>query len=66
MTASALDGVPGLGPTRRKRLAGELGGVKGVRSASLETLRELPWLPQAVADAVFEKLHGVAVPGAGV
>jgi excinuclease ABC subunit C len=58
MTASLLDGIPGLGPGRKKRLVKELGGVKAVRAASRESLGELSWLPDAVADAVFEKLHG--------
>ncbi len=34
MTTSAFDGVPGLGPTRQKRLLKELGGVAGVKRAS--------------------------------
>ena len=38
MTTSVLDDIPGLGPTRRKRLVKELGGVNARRSASLETL----------------------------
>jgi excinuclease ABC subunit C len=59
MTKSVLDDVPGLGPTRRKRLVKELGGVKPVKAASLETLRSLSWLPDAVADAVYERIHGV-------
>jgi excinuclease ABC subunit C len=58
MTVSALDGIPGLGPARKKRLAKELGGATGVRAASLETLTALPWLPDAVAAAVHHKLHG--------
>ncbi len=58
MTASALDDVPGLGPTRRARLVKELGGVKALNGASLDTLLALTWLPDAVARAVYEKLHG--------
>jgi len=58
MTVSALDGIAGLGGVRRKRLEKELGGVKGVRSASLDELRSLPWLPDQVAEAVHRKLHG--------
>ena len=57
MTTSALDGIPGLGPTRQKRLLKELGGVGGVRKASLEQLTALPWLPDRVAEAVHTKLH---------
>jgi excinuclease ABC subunit C len=58
MTASVLDGVPGLGETRRKRLLDELGGLPGVRDQTREQLRALKWLPEQVADAVFDKLHG--------
>ena len=50
MTVSALDGVPGLGPARRKRLLRELGSVKAVREAPKERLEALPWLPQPVAE----------------
>jgi excinuclease ABC subunit C len=57
MTRGALDGVPGLGPVRRRRLIAELGGVRAVQAASLEDLLELTWLPQAVAHAVYEHLH---------
>jgi excinuclease ABC subunit C len=57
MTASILDGVPGLGPTRKKRLVKELGGPKALKAVPRERLEELSWLPDAVADAVFERLH---------
>jgi excinuclease ABC subunit C len=57
MTTSALDGIPGLGPARRKRLVSELGGVAGTRAAPLETLRNLTWLPEAVAIATYQALH---------
>jgi excinuclease ABC subunit C len=58
MKKSALEGIPGLGPTRRNRLSRELGGLKGVRGATVEQLKALSWLPDAVADAVYEHLHG--------
>ncbi len=45
MTTSVLDGIPGLGPVRQKRLRAELGGVAGVKRASLDELQALPWLP---------------------
>ncbi|MCU1496677.1 MAG: uvrC [Acidimicrobiales bacterium] len=57
MTTSALDGIAGLGETRRKRLIKELGGVGAVKQASVEQLQALSWLPDAVAVAVHEKLH---------
>jgi len=58
MTVSVLDGVPGLGPARRARLLKTLGGITTVKAASLEQLQALPWLPDGVARAVHEKIHG--------
>jgi excinuclease ABC subunit C len=63
MTRSALDGISGLGPARKKRLAKELGGVNAVKRASLEDLKKLPWLPDEVAENVFRTLHRVEVSG---
>jgi excinuclease ABC subunit C len=63
MTTSVLDGITGLGDVRRKRLVKELGGVRSVKEASLEQLQALPWLPDAVARAVHDKIHR---PGGGV
>jgi len=57
MTRSVLDDIAGLGPTRRKRLVSELGGVNAVKAASLDTLKALSWLPDAVAEAVYAKTH---------
>jgi excinuclease ABC subunit C len=61
MTRSVLDGIPGLGEVRRKRLIKELGGVRGVKAASLEELQALPWLPDPVAQAVHDKVHKPAL-----
>ena len=57
MTKSALDDIAGLGPARKARLIKELGGVRAVKAASVEDLRELSWLPDTVADNVWEHLH---------
>jgi excinuclease ABC subunit C len=57
MVKSSIDDIPGLGPTRRKRLVKELGGVAAVKAASLEDLVALKWLPDAVAIAVYERFH---------
>jgi excinuclease ABC subunit C len=57
MTKSALDGVPGLGPTRRARLVKQFGSVKKVREASEEELVDIAWLPDKVARAVHAALH---------
>ncbi len=57
MVKSSIDDIPGLGPTRRKRLVKELGGVAAVKAASLEDLVALPWLPDKVGTAVYVALH---------
>ena len=60
MTTSSLDGIPGLGPARRDRLVKALGGVRAVKAADLESLQALSFLPNAVAQAVFDKFHSDA------
>jgi excinuclease ABC subunit C len=57
MTRSTLEGVPGLGPTRRTRLLRHFGSLRALRAASLDELRALGWLPDAVAVAVHAHLH---------
>ena len=57
MTVSALDGIPGLGEARRKKLVKALGGVNAVKRADLEELTALSFLPDPVAEAVYAKFH---------
>jgi excinuclease ABC subunit C len=57
MTASVLDGIPGLGPARRTRLVKEMGGVNAVKAASLEELLAPSWLPDDVGLAVYHGIH---------
>jgi len=62
MTRSVLDDVPGLGPTRKRRLLAELGGIKAVKEARLDDLLALSWLPESVAQATYLALHTPASP----
>jgi excinuclease ABC subunit C len=57
MTTSALDGIPGLGEVRQKKLVKALGGVNAVKRADLEELKALSFLPDAVAERVFAKFN---------
>lgn len=57
MTRSALDGIPGLGETRRKKLLRHFGSVKKIREASREDLNGVAGIPQTVAEAIYEALH---------
>jgi excinuclease ABC subunit C len=63
MTASALEGIPGLGPTRAKRLLAHAGSLKALRGMSRDELRSLSWLPDPVAEAVFARLLVGGAPG---
>ncbi len=65
MTTSILDDIPGLGEKRRARLIKELGGVGKVKVASLEQLQEFTWLPDDVAQAVYDKIHAPSTRRAG-
>ena len=60
MLLSELDDVTGLGPRRRERLIEHFGSVPKLRSAALEDLLALSWLPSDVAEAVYERLHGTS------
>ena len=57
MTASSLDGIPGLGESRKKKLTQAMGGVNAVKKADLETLKAFSFLPDAVAEAIHAKFH---------
>src|SRR6476660_9465395 len=62
MTVSSLDGVTGLGPGRKQRLLREVGSVKKLRELSEDELVARTWLPDAVAKAVYARLHGLDPP----
>ena len=57
MKSGLLDNIAGLGGARSKKLSAALGGVAGIKAASRDDLRLLTWLPETVADAVFERCH---------
>ncbi|MEY3822357.1 MAG: UvrABC system protein [Actinomycetota bacterium] len=57
MVTSALDGIPGLGEARKKRIVKAFGGVNAVKKASLDDLQGQTWLPEDVALAIFNKFH---------
>ena len=57
MTRSALDDIPGLGEVRRKKLVKAMGGVNAVKRADLDELRSHSFLPDKVAEAIYDKFH---------
>ncbi|MBT2533787.1 excinuclease ABC subunit UvrC [Arthrobacter sp. ISL-48] len=54
MTVSALDGVPGLGESKRKALLAHFGSVKGVKAASADELSAAKGIGPALAGAIVE------------
>ena len=60
MTTSALDGIPGLGETRRKALLRHFSSVKRIKEASLEQIREVPGIGVALAATIHATLHDPA------
>ncbi len=64
MTESALDGIPGLGPSKRKALLKHFGSVKKLKAASVEDLLEVPGIGPALAEAIRNGLAVGAVQDA--
>jgi excinuclease ABC subunit C len=67
MTVSALDGVPGLGESKRKALLTHFGSVKGVKAATAAELTAAKGIGPALANAIVahfssEEAGGNAVP----
>jgi excinuclease ABC subunit C len=60
MTSSALDAVPGLGPTRRKALLKHFGSLKKLRAAELSEIAAVPGIGPTTAAAVIESLAGTS------
>jgi excinuclease ABC subunit C len=56
MTASVLDGVAGLGETRRKALLARFGSLRKLRAASVEEIAAVPGIGSKTAEAVHQAL----------
>lgn len=56
MTASALDGIPGLGEAKRKALLRHFGSVKKVRAANVEDLQAVSGIGPALASTIAAQL----------
>jgi excinuclease ABC subunit C len=58
MTRSVLDGIPGVGETRRKLLVRHFGSARRAAQASLEELEEVQGLGPQLARTIWSHLHG--------
>jgi excinuclease ABC subunit C len=66
MTVSALDGVPGLGASKRKALLAHFGSVKGVKAASVAELSEAKGIGPALAGAIVNHFSATGPEAATV
>ena len=57
MIASILDGVPGLGETRRKALMTHFGSLKRLRQADVAGITAVPGIGPQTAAAIVEAVH---------
>jgi excinuclease ABC subunit C len=62
MTASALDGIPGLGPTRKKALLKHFGSVTKLRLADAEAIGKVPGIGPTTAESIVARLAAASVP----
>jgi excinuclease ABC subunit C len=54
---SPLEGIPGVGPKRRRELLRWFGGLQGVAGASLEELMRVPAVSRKIAEDVYAAFH---------
>ncbi|MGE5635408.1 MAG: excinuclease ABC subunit UvrC [Nocardioidaceae bacterium] len=64
MTRSALDDLPGVGPTRKRRILQHFGSPERALSATREELEAVPGLPGKLAREIHAHLHRTAGPAA--
>jgi excinuclease ABC subunit C len=61
MTASILDELPGVGPSRKRALLQHFGSPEAILTASREELEAVPGLPGKLAREVYRELHKTGV-----
>ncbi|MFN3389408.1 MAG: excinuclease ABC subunit UvrC [Allosphingosinicella sp.] len=57
MTASPLDDVPGIGPSRKRALLMHFGTGKAVKGAALEDLEKAPGISRTMARTIYDYFH---------
>jgi excinuclease ABC subunit C len=54
---SELDGIPGVGAERRRRLLATFGSVEGLRQATPDQIAQVPGIPRPLAQRIYEALR---------
>ena len=55
---SQLEGIEGVGPTRRRALIKYFGSVQGIKTASVEEIAKVDGISSSLADHIYLSLHG--------
>ncbi|WP_407290616.1 excinuclease ABC subunit UvrC [Stutzerimonas zhaodongensis] len=56
-TTSTLEGVPGIGPKRRRELLKHFGGLQELSRASLDEIAKAPGISKKLAESIYAALH---------
>lgn len=58
---SVLDGIPGVGETRRKALMRTFDSIEDIKNASIAQLCDIPEIPQNIAEEIYSFFHSSVV-----
>jgi excinuclease ABC subunit C len=54
---SALEGIPGIGPARRKRLLRQFGGMQGLVRAGVDDIARVDGISRQLAQQIYDAFH---------
>jgi len=54
---SALEGIAGVGPKKRRELLRHFGGLQGVREASIADLQKVTGISRKLAELIYDRFH---------
>ena len=54
---SVLEGIPGLGPKKRRELLRQFGGLQGVTAAGVDDLVKVHGIGRTMAETIYNELH---------